>query len=331
MVLTIMLIKAEGDSISMNYYLGLDGGGTKTEVQIIDDKCKVIFSKIYSTCHIQQTGKAGFKLIMSKINSDIEVYVNQISYYCFGIPGYNEITENDIFINEVLINLFGNNINVVNDVEVALYGSLFLEDGIHVVSGTGSIAMSINKKVCKVSGGWGYLLGDEGSSYSIGLQGLKKCIKGLEDYRKESIILDLFEREYGFISKKTVLSYVYGEADFRSTIASFAPLVHKASEYGCSIAHEVLMVEARSLVELCDNLLERNHEGDDSVNVSYSGGTFNAKGIFRYEFERGLRKSSFKYCLNEPILNPIEGALLYSYCKINGENSKNEFLELKKA
>lgn len=314
----------------MKYYLGLDGGGTKTEVQIIDGECKVIFSKIYSTCHIQQTGKEGFELIMKEIRGEVEAYINQIKYYCFGIPGYNEITENDLFINETLINLFGTNIHVVNDVEIAHYGSLFLEDGIHVVSGTGSIAMSINKEMHKVSGGWGYLLGDEGSSYSIGLQGLKKCIQGLEDYRKESIILELFEKEYGFISKKTVLSYVYGADDFRSTVASFAPLVHKASECGCNIAKQVLTGEAECLVTLCDNLLERNHQDDTNVNVSYSGGTFNAKGTFMYEFERGLRKSSFKYSLNEPILNPIDGALLFSYCAINGKTSKNKFLELKK-
>lgn len=309
----------------MKYYFGFDGSQTQSHVKVINETGEIIMEKKYGTCHLFQCHRSGFEDNMSRIRVDIEGYFSTIKYFCFGVAGYTEIIKDDLFIERVIHKYFGENVNIVNSLEIAHYGSLGLADGIHVVSDRGSIALSRRHNLRKMVGGWGYLIGDEGSSYAIGLEAIKTCILGVEDNCKRSILLNLFEKNYNFNSKQQILSEIYDATDYREKIVSFAPLVYKAAKLGCHASQQILKEQACYLVRICDNLLEKNHKDDTSVNISYSGCTFNSSEVFMHEFCQGLKQSSFKYNLVKPKYTPIDGALLYTYCFEKGTDRFEEF------
>ncbi len=140
---------------------------------------------------------------------------------------------------------------VVEDYVAAHHACFQGAPGVVVVSGTGSVAYAVSSRGTEVRvGGWGYLLGDEGSAYHVARQAMEIALRYLEGRAPHT---NLLWRLIQYLDAKQpwdIIARVYGAHSPRTLIAGFAPVVVEEAEAGDKVAQEILRQAARSLAEL---------------------------------------------------------------------------------
>jgi N-acetylglucosamine kinase-like BadF-type ATPase len=136
-------------------------------------------------------------------------------------------------------------IRVVEDGQVALEAALGDGSGGVMIVGTGSVVLGRTKEGRVLSvGGWGYLLGDEGSGHAIGLAGLKLVVAAFEG-RPTGAVPDLVRRQFSIQSRADLIHRVYRA---QWALQEVAPLVIAAAASGDAHALEILEAEAEGLI-----------------------------------------------------------------------------------
>jgi N-acetylglucosamine kinase-like BadF-type ATPase len=143
------------------------------------------------------------------------------------------------------------------------------------VCGTGAIAWGQNagREVARASG-WGWHLGDEGSGFWIGVQGIRNVMRGL-DGRGPRTRLEPLLWEYFEISRHEQLLHLIYDEDFpRYRVAGFAARVAQAAEEGDDVARSILSAAAGELVLSAETVRDRLRLDESPYDVVLSGGTF---------------------------------------------------------
>ncbi len=292
--------------ISENY-ISIDGGGSKTEVCIYNPYTEQMDIKVYDGININQIGEAQFAQRICQIFANLPL--NKSYRMCIGIPGYSESSEMDYTIDQILKNyLNSENYIAINDVHLAHFASLGLADGILLLSGTGSMAMKIKQDTVSRVGGWGHLIGDEGSAFSIGIKALNHISHVFDDLCEPSYLSTLICEEYKFDFASKLVNFVYGSNNYRKEVAKFAVFVDRAAQANCPIANQILELAAEDLSRLVTNLVD-----EPSDKISYAGSVFNSQ-ILRSKVQKHGH-----FTMDKPRLCPALGGILKLY---NDENNK---------
>lgn len=296
------------------YFLGIDGGGTKTTFTLVDEKLNIITSITKGTCHYNQIGFDNLtKLLKSSLEEvckNAKINVEEIMHTFVGLAGYGNIKEIRESIEVAVKNAYNNiDYTLGNDVEIALAGSLNGEEGINVIAGTGSIAQALDKnEKLHRCGGWGYRLGDEGSAYYIGMMSLKTFTYQSDGRCKRTKLYDLIRAHLNIENDYDLIKYLNDEIQGdRTEIAKFATICSKAALEGDTTAIEIFDNAAYELSRLVVGL-ERHFEKDKLIKVSYSGGVFKSGDLILEPLANYLNKTRFK--IVKPELTPDLGACL---------------------
>ncbi|MGL4570110.1 MAG: N-acetylglucosamine kinase, partial [Clostridium sp.] len=260
------------------YYLGIDGGGTKTQFTITDEKLNVIGTLNKGTSHFKQIGllgvrdvlKTGFLDILKKCNIKEE----KLAGIGIGIAGYGNVKEHRDALEEIIYDVFKDfNVTLKNDVEIAHAGALGGEDGVVIVAGTGSIALSKKGENYKRCGGWGYTIGDEGSAYYIGKKIIEIFSKEADGRKDKTPIYDMLKKYTNIISDYDLIKYINEEIKCdRLKIAELSMICFEAAKEGDKEAINIFSSAASELSEMI-NLLVKDYD-NRTVYVSYLGGVF---------------------------------------------------------
>lgn len=150
-----------------------------------------------------------------------------------------------------------------------------------VISGTGSVAFSRAgvDDVLRI-GGWGYLLGDEGSGFAIGRRALRQVLRELETGQPRSAIAEVCCRVLGATDRASILAAIYKATDQRSRIASVARGVISLAP-GDADAETLLRVEAASLAEVVAHAVEGARFSGGGYTLSLGGGVLAGSRFFR--------------------------------------------------
>ncbi len=142
-----------------------------------------------------------------------------------------------------------------SDGYVALYGSFVGNPGMVVISGTGSIAMGFNEQgKCARVGGWGHLLGDEGSAFHIGVEGIRAAAKSHDGSLPPT---SLAERALSFfhIRRMEELIQVFHLKDLsKEEVAAFSTEVMEAASNGDEVAVSIVNSECAALKAMVKTL-----------------------------------------------------------------------------
>jgi N-acetylglucosamine kinase-like BadF-type ATPase len=140
-------------------------------------------------------------------------------------------------------------IAIVPEAEAGLMAGALWEDGFLAVSGTGSDIFLVDKTnrlqardgfKRKAIGGWGPILGDQGSGAWIGQQAIRAVVSGIEGWTEKTLILDLIRRDWKLREDWDMVPMVYGEpAPFRK-VASLTRQVEEAAAMGDAVALRIL-------------------------------------------------------------------------------------------
>lgn len=310
------------------YYLGVDGGGTKTKYILVDNDLKILSEVERGTTHLHQIGIDNLKLeILEGINevcNKVSVDKKDLAYIFLGIPGYGE-SENDKKAIEKAIGevLEGYNYKIDNDSVAGWAAGTLCEAGINIVAGTGSIAFGMNDKgIGARVGGWGPNIGDDGSAHWIGLRVINEYTKQKDNRHEKTVLLDIIEKEKEIKDYFGIVELVFNKYKLsRTEIAAFCRLGKIAADNGC-VACKNIFKQASYQLFLQIKALREELNIDDEFIISYTGGVFKAEEFILDPLKEYLDKDNIKYNLIKPKLEPWHGSALMAY-KLGG----NEVLE----
>jgi len=300
----------------MNYYLGIDGGGTKTECLLVDETGQVVAHVLTDGCSYKEIGvsdavKKIMYIISRCIDADNEVSVDKIRGMAIGLPCYGESPKSDVLLWEGLKTGLGSiPFYLANDVEVGWAGSLALKPGINIVAGTGSIAFGKSREnVSARSGGWSTFFGDEGSCYWLGRRTMELFTKQADGRVKEGELYHILKDELKIRDIQDFIERMEAEyAPNRSKVASLQRILFSAAKAGDASAIKLYQEAADELFMLVYSLACRlNFIGNEFI-VSYSGGLFHASEFVIPYLKDKVEAIGGK--LVKPIFTPVQGAVL---------------------
>src|SRR5262245_20442554 len=151
----------------MAFVLGIDAGGTKTVCQLADDSGDVLAEARRGGANLQASGELEVEKVLHEVMEEaIGDHPVAPAVICLGIAGVDR--PDDAKVVRGLMKRIGYKakILVVNDALIALEAGAPSQPGVVIIAGTGSIAYGRNdRNLAARAGGWGYMLGDEGSGY----------------------------------------------------------------------------------------------------------------------------------------------------------------------
>jgi N-acetylglucosamine kinase-like BadF-type ATPase len=205
--------------------------------------------------------------------------------------------------------------HISNDALIALWGGLADRDGVAVLAGTGSIALARSGDGREGrAGGWGYLLGDEGSGYWLGREAIAALLRALEGRDSTGALVQLVRVALGrgVQSVPDVIAWVNGGEGQVRRLASLAPLVAQAADAGDPLAADILCRGAQALAGIAAAAVRQVWPGDvpDPLDVASCGGVWAAGPRLTDPFAAALAKALPGSRPAPPLLPPVGGALL---------------------
>ncbi len=292
----------------MSYFFGIDGGGTHGRITVIDNNNTIIYKGkggcLNAHASSEKVAKDNLKSLIQEMLSTLQISTSQFSSGCLGGSGLDSESEKknfyDFFKNTLL---FTCPLFLCNDSFTALVGGLEKTEGFILISGTGSIASGLKHDGSIVrAGGWGHLLGDEGSGYWIGSQGLIRGISSSEGRDEKSCLPEVIKSYYNISSYRDLFPFVYTSFN-KAKIAKFANCVFDEARRGDNLCNSILTEAEDHLVNLCLSVFKQIGS-IKTKQIVLSGGILENEPLFCKNIEKKtkalLPQLEFVPRLNDP-------------------------------
>jgi N-acetylglucosamine kinase-like BadF-type ATPase len=313
------------------YILSVDGGGTKTVAVLASLDGEIVSKSFSGPVNILENGEKMFKEnIKESAGKVIKGFEKNIVFSCFGLPAVGEFENSEQVLSEIIEKTIGIKPSlVVNDVVIGWAGGSLGEDSMHLVAGTGTILYAKKgEKEIRVSG-WGSLIGDEGSAYYIGLEGIREVTKQLDGRSEKTILTDLIMNHINARIPYQLIEWVYGldENLRRTEIAKLAILVYEAAKQNDEKAMEILKRAAFELYECVEAAIKlMNFEKNI---ISYSGSVLEKNEIVHSFFEKLVKDRFGNVDIHRSILPPVLGGVVLGMKKLKIEIKDDTVKKLK--
>jgi glucosamine kinase len=259
----------------MPYVIGIDAGGTKTVGLLADESEKVISKAISGGANLLVKGELAVEKVLFDVIESLEA-PEPAAALCLGIAGVGQPGGEQV-IQDVLRRLGQRQpVRVVNDALVALVAGAPTGIGIVVVAGTGSIAYGVDPKGHEArAGGWGYLLGDEGSAFWLGHYAVRHAIRAADGRGVATTLYPLICEKLGVSEPTELVEWFYDQELSRNRVADLASLVEKASADGDTAA-ETLMDQAAKHLASAARAVSNHLDFPGKHPIVLAGGAFKA-------------------------------------------------------
>lgn len=300
----------------MRYFIGIDGGGTKTAFAIADESVNVLHSvELGASAYREQGIESACDVIMdgiSVLTGQVGIQPAEVSFISMGIPAYGENALADAKLLENLrCKLAQTPFEVVNDVVVGFWGALNMQPGIEVVAGTGSIAYGedLHGNAAR-SGGWSEHFSDEGSCYWTGKKAMELFCKQADGREPKSALYDIVRKKYHLANDFDFVPCMEQELLVsRTRTAAFQKELLQAAETGDRSAIGVYHDAAIELFSLAKAVRDQLCF-DAVVPVVVTGGMRYADAFLLEPLQKMLSGAGMQ--LAQPIQQPVIGAVLHA-------------------
>lgn len=231
----------------MKFIAGIDGGGTKTRVVVASPEGEALASQVFGPFNLNSIGAGRFAALLDEICTWLNQQGTCVAL-CIGSAGISN-REMESLVSAAMQRSGIANWKMVGDQVIALTGALDGQPGIALIAGTGSICFGKNDVgQFARSGGWGHLIGDEGSGYALGRDALAAVARAWDGWGEKTLLTQLLASELGLDDQQKIISYTYGGD--KSRIAALSGLVEQAARQGDSVAMEILCSNAMQMTQL---------------------------------------------------------------------------------
>jgi glucosamine kinase len=204
---------------------------------------------------------------------------------------------------------------VINDVVGAWATATGAGPGVAVISGTGSNVFGVggsgDQSRAWRAGGWGHLLGDEGSGYWLGVQSIKAALRDREASGPATALSAAACTFFGVACVEAVASHVYSKSLTKGEIAAFATETARAAQAGDAVACELYARGASELASQIAAVIDQTGLGDgDSFPVGLIGSAFKAGAVFVEPLTRAVCAHAPQARVRQVEMEPVGGSLL---------------------
>lgn len=294
-------------------YIGLDAGGSKTELLAAFEQPDATgtgdtaIRLVGPSAQVQHMGSEAAAAVLADL---VEQALQQrpgagVAAICAGVSGAGRPREQEAVtrsLRERLPALAPTRLLVVHDAEIALEASFEGESGIMVIAGTGSIALARTESgAVQRAGGWGYLLGDEGSGYALGLHALR-AVAAAFDGGPATTLTDLLAGRFGLTTPDALIRRVYQD---HWAIQEVAPVLLEAAGDGDDQARRIVAEQTRLLARQVGWLARRC----DAIRqqIALVGG-LSENTVYRDALDDALQHVLPAWTLCRPRHRPVVGA-----------------------
>lgn len=299
-------------------FLGVDGGGTKTAMCLIDrDGHLIAQRKVESVDYFTHGIEIVGRILTQGVQEVCEVAgitPGDLEFAFFGLPTYGEVSGDVAALDAAPRAALGHDrYQCNNDMVCGWAGSLGAADGINVISGTGSMTYGERAGKGLRIGGWGELFGDEGSAYWIAVRGLSAFSQMSDGRLTPGPLLDVLRTHLDLKADLDLVDVVLNRwKGARSEIAALSRQVGEAAARGDVSSAQILADAGRELAALVDcTRLQLGFASEDVVPVSYSGGMFSSEVVL-HAFTDELTRLDPHHEIRQPLSTPDVGAALYA-------------------
>lgn len=306
----------------MKYLIGFDCGATKTKCALADIDGNIICSangkpSNYLVIGVDNAARNILSLL-DKFKNELDFAQAEIEKVVIGAAGAGRKEDAERLLKAVtdsasVKEIIFKSITVVSDAQIALEGAFPKKPGCILIAGTGSIIYGKDKEGNFFrAGGFGRLIGDEGSGYSIGRKALKAAAEFFDGRGGKTLIAKLIADKYFIKTPDDLIAKVYKE---NLDIASVAQIVLTAAEEGDKIALNILAEESDQLIELIKAMMKKMNT--EELNVSPAGSLISNNNVYSDLLLKKIRT----YLPLVKVINaehsPVEGAIIIAKEMLN--------------
>lgn len=240
-------MRISADDTSDHFYLGIDGGGSKTLAIVVDAQGR---ERGRGLAGCANYNSAGLDQAVENIHAAVEQAMQTVRHHVLphkawlGIAGIDRTHDHDTLFPR--LRTLAQVIHLTNDAELVL-SALENALGVALIAGTGSIALGRNAHGTTArAGGWGHIVGDEGSGYDMGRQGLQAALRAIDGRGQKTILLELFLKLWNLDSADDLLGQIYPD-DSKARIAGLSTHVLRAAREGDEVARTIVQRAADEL------------------------------------------------------------------------------------
>lgn len=260
------------------HVLGIDAGGTKTVCLLADESGRIVAEARGPGANLQAAGELEVEKVLHQVMDEaIGHHPIVPAAICLGMAGVDR--EDDAAVVRGIMRRIGYKARVVvtNDALVALVAGAGHGPGVVVIAGTGSIAYGRNREHRAArAGGWGYVLGDEGSGYWIGRLALRAVVREADGRGRSTALTPRILAHYDVGRPQDLVHEIYYRPLRPSAIASLARHVQEARDEGDAVATNILESGARELVACAASVVRQLDLRDEAFPFVLAGGIFHA-------------------------------------------------------
>jgi len=301
----------------MEYFLGVDGGATSTALALCDREGRVLgIGHGGPSNHILASG--GEERARSAVAAALTGALNAAGLdrpafeaAHFGMTGISRDSEPARVFAAVVAPLLTTRImRIDSDASAALAGALACRPGVIVIAGTGSVALGRDPQGQEArAGGWGYLFGDEGSGFALGLAGARAALHARDRTGPSTVLETEIPRQFGRSLGEIPLLYYEGRVQ-RADIAALARVVTAAAAAGDPVAIALVKTGADGLAAIVAAVVHKLTWPDGTAAVAPVGGVFKAGPVLLNPLKAAIALRAPGAVLVPPRFTPAVGALL---------------------
>lgn len=252
--------------------LGVDGGGSKTLAIIVDAQGQERGRGVAGSSNYAAVGLDGaLREIHSAVEQAREMAGNHVSLRSawLGLAGLDSSADHDKLLPH--LRTLADRVRLSNDAELPLT-ALPNTVGVALIAGTGSIALGHNAQGETIrTGGWGHLIGDEGSGYDIGRQALQAAVRAADGRGEPTALLERILHHWQLKDASAILGEVYPGGD-KAKIARLSSYVFQTAHDGDSVARTIVQQAAQELAHAVTTVSNMLGLSEQPLPLALAGG-----------------------------------------------------------
>lgn len=308
--------------IIVAYYLGVDGGGSKTTCAVGDEH-SILASSTAGASNITRVGeeraRESIHHAVRAACDAAKLRPKQIKRLCIGAAGAAR-EEVAAALRKIAAELIPGEVEVVGDMTIAMEAAFGTGSGVIVIAGTGSIAYGRDSygKTAR-AGGWGFAIGDEGSAHWIGREAVSELLRAIDETSNDQsaskhlehteFIPEILFRELKNVWNVDSVERLARLANSNPDFSALFPAVLAAAHSGDKVAKEVLQKAASELSRIAAIVIHRLFSDSAVVPIAMVGGVFRHSKTIRQRFRDHALAIHPNTTLNSEVVEPVYGAL----------------------
>lgn len=301
------------------YVLGIDGGGTKTIGVIANLKGEVIAKATVGPSNPNSVNKSDLRkeltTLIKELDKKSDHLFPEIKRVFAGMSGVDHPLAREE-MRHIISSIMPVDVKVSidNDGITALYSGTLGKPGVVQIAGTGSITLGLNDQGERDRvGGWGYLIGEKGSGFALGRDGLQAAFLAHDRVKDATELHQLMLNHFQVESLPDVIPLVYKGKNVKELIASLSKLVMEAADNNDVVAVKIIRKNGLQMGISIACLIEKlytNKEQAESIPVVLTGGLFNRLDLFRANIEEVVNNNHMNAKIVVPKMSPVGGAII---------------------